>query len=296
MNGRTETGEAAPWVAVVVEVPAPRADELAGWLGLDSLGVEVCAAEAAERRRLRIYVPAARAAEAMRHVRDVLARAGLSVPPTGPGLEPVENGRWVERYQRALRPFPLGERFLVVPGEAAGRDPGRRTIRLVPGRAFGTGEHPTTRLCVTALEREVRSESDWVDVGTGSGILAVVAVHCGAARVTAIDIDPEAIEVAREVVAANGVAERVHLIAAGIRRLRHRSDGAVVNVAASYFAGHAGDLARVVVEGGTLIASGFRPLDRPEVETALAGAGFRTVSTRDDGEWSVVVARLGAEG
>jgi len=263
-----------PWAAVVVEVPAEEAEELAGWLGLGSLGVEVLPAETHDSRLVRVYTEAHDAEPTLARARELLRARGLAAASGGAALEPVDDGRWVERYQRGLSPFPLGERFLIVPGERPADDPARTGIRLVPGRAFGTGEHPTTRLCVEALEREVSPGERWLDLGTGSGILAVVAAHCGASAVLALDVDPEAAAVAREVVEANGVGERVTVKVGGIERREGPVDGAVANIAASYFAGRAPALSAALAPGGVLIASGFRQEDKSAVRRALAGAGL----------------------
>lgn len=283
----------APWVAVVVEVPASEAEELAGWLGLGSLGVEVLAADAPARRRLRVYAEAGDASATVERIREVVRLRGLD---PAPAVEPVEDQHWVERYQRGLRPFLLGERFLVVPGERYEADPPRTTIRLVPGRAFGTGEHPTTRMCVEALERELRPGQRWLDLGTGSGILGVVAARLGAAEVVAVDIDPEAVSVAREVVRANRVDDRVVVGVGGIERLRGTVDGVVANVSTSYFVSKHAALGGALGDGGCLIASGMRLEDREAVERALAPAGLQPDDRADLEGWARVVFRKEASG
>src|SRR5213075_275452 len=88
----------------------------------------------------------------------------------------------------------------------------REPIVLVPGMAFGTGEHETTRLCAAALERLVVPGSRWLDVGTGTGILAIVAARCGATKVVAVDNDPEAAHVALEVVRRNGLEDSIEVL------------------------------------------------------------------------------------
>ena len=126
----------------------------------------------------------------------VSARLAVAAPRIAADEE-VEDGRWHERWVERLAPFPIGERFLIVPGASAPDDPGdRRVIRLTPGRAFGTGEHATTRMCVALLERTVRPGDCLLDVGTGSGILAIVASRLGAGFVVGVDIDETALGVA----------------------------------------------------------------------------------------------------
>ena len=120
---------------------------------------------------------------------------------------------WVEAWQRSLAPIPLGTRFVVLPHENLPAPASREPIRLIPGMAFGTGEHATTRLCAGVLEDLVVPGSRWLDLGCGTGILAIVAARLGASSVAALDLDPQAAQVAEEVVRC-----RVEL------RTRHKPD------------------------------------------------------------------------
>ncbi len=285
------------WGVVRVEVPVEQADEIAGALGLGALGVEV-AEGAPGRATLSIFVgtedEARLAAERVEGtLEELLGSVGAR-----PRVETVADGRWVERYQERLRRLPLGRRFEVLPTEAgASSETGRIGIRMVPGRAFGTGEHPTTRLCVAALEEAVAAGTSWIDVGTGSGILALVAAHLGARKVVAVDVDPEAVEVARNWIERNGMAAVVETRASGAGALSEEAaDGVVVNISAPYLEGDATELARLLRGGGTLIASGFLTGDLGPVATALERAGFREVDRSESEGWACLVMRLGAEG
>jgi ribosomal protein L11 methyltransferase len=274
------------WGAFEIELPDDRVDDLIGSLPADCLGVRARSA-ARGLTRLVVYLPSIASART--------AALGL---PRWPELavgqvERVPDGQWLERYQAALLPFRVGRRFLVDPAGTAAAPGGRRTlIRLVPGRAFGTGEHPTTRLCVAWLEREVRPGTDWADVGCGSGILAVVAAHCGARRVRALDDDPQAVEVAREVVAGNGLAERVDVREGGPERLEPAGyDGVVVNISAAFFRDGAGPIARALRPRGVALACGFPAAESATVARALAAAGLatRVASVREG--WGSLVGR-----
>jgi ribosomal protein L11 methyltransferase len=277
------------WGVVRVEVPNRLADELAGSIAGEALGVEV-EAEGSGRTSLSIYLEteddARRAAERLRRVLGVLL--GPEDSRGAPVVETVEDDRWVERYQERLRPLPLGARFVVLAPEAEDPpEPGRIAIRMVPGRAFGTGEHATTRLCADLLERRVSPGSLWVDVGTGSGILAIVAAHCGARRVVAVDVDPDAIEVAREWIVGNGVAEAVDLRASGIGSLSGTvADGVVVNVSGAYLENDAAALAGLLRSGGPLIASGFPSAEVDDVSSALQASGFRETTRSETEGWA----------
>lgn len=280
------------WIAVVLTVPAVLEDEIAARLGAGRLGVEIVE-ESSTTRRLRVVLAATDdPGRALDEAATVLRGFGLDGDAWGPRLERIEDGAWVETYQASLRPQPLGERFVVLPGGEDDRDRSERIpIRLVPGRAFGTGEHETTRLCAAELERRVVVGSRWLDLGTGSGILAVVAARCGAAEVIGLDIDPLAIETAREVVAMNGVADRVEIVEGSVDAARGRFDGVVANVTSSFFLRAAREIASPVVAGGWLLASGFLDDDLDGVLDAFRAARLRPAAVEADGPWRLVAAR-----
>lgn len=273
----------ARWQAVSFEVPDERADDWIAWSGREALGVTVEPGRDG-RSRVTVYFDDP---DAARFAVDSLRARGIEAP----AARPVADGRWAERYQTSLRPFPVGRRFEIQPAGPCDPAPGREAIVLVPGRAFGTGEHETTRMCVRWLEELVRPGSRWLDVGCGSGILSVVARRCGAARVLAIDVDPEAVEVARETLDANRidgveVAEGSLPLAA-----RERFDGVVCNIALGFFAAGAGLLADTLVPGGSLIATGFLVADRNEATALLREAGWIVAGEGEGGEWLSLAAR-----
>jgi ribosomal protein L11 methyltransferase len=161
--------------------------------------------------------------------------------------------------------------------------------------AFGTGEHETTRMCAAAVERLVVPGSRWLDVGTGTGILAAVAALCGAAFVLAVDADPEAAHVASEVVAANGLQQRIRVLAGSIQdRGAERFDGLVANVQSSFFLANAPEIAEAVKPSGWLVVSGIGLGDENEVQERLAAEGFTVRERTDDGPWACLVLRAAA--
>ncbi|HDR9505964.1 50S ribosomal protein L11 methyltransferase [Burkholderia cepacia] len=110
----------------------------------------------------------------------------------------VEEQDWVRLTQSQFEPIPIGERIWVVPSWHDAPDPDALVLELDPGLAFGTGSHPTTRLCMEWLEQSVKPGQSVLDYGCGSGILAILAKKCGATPVIGIDIDPQAVESARQ--------------------------------------------------------------------------------------------------
>lgn len=275
-----------------VLVPAALEDEIASVLGGGSLGVEVAPAGAGQSA-VRVYLGAADDTEAWRaRAERILAGHGLSTAEAPVTVTPVADERWVERWQAALAPLPIGERFVVLPGDGLTAPPGREPIRLVPGMAFGTGEHPTTRMCAAALERLVRPGERWLDLGTGTGILALVAARCGAARVLAVDLDPEAARVAAEVVAANGAEARVEVRAGSLYAASsERFEGIVANVQSSFFLREAESLAAAIVPGGALVASGVLEEDLDEIVPRLRAHGLDEEGVAIEAPWACLTAR-----
>lgn len=122
--------------------------------------------------------------------------AGLAQTPRFE-LREVEEQDWVRLTQSQFEPIHIGEKIWVVPSWHDAPQPDALVLELDPGLAFGTGSHPTTRLCMEWLEQTVQPGQTVLDYGCGSGILAILAKKCGAGRVTGIDIDPQAVEAAR---------------------------------------------------------------------------------------------------
>ncbi len=140
-------------------------------------------------------------------VRDAARAAGLE---TAPALraDQLEDEDWVRRSQAQFAPLQIGARLWIGPSWHAPPSDGRAVVRLDPGLAFGTGSHPSTRLVLRLLERELLGGEAVLDYGCGSGILAIAAAKLGAARVDAVDIDPQALEVTAANARANRVAVR----------------------------------------------------------------------------------------
>jgi ribosomal protein L11 methyltransferase len=213
------------WRALVVEVDAAAADALSDALlahGAASATVEDAlagtpdeqpvfdepnagSAGAWARARIRALV----AAEA--DVEEVLAAAasdaGLGTVPRF-AVEDVGDADWVRASQAQFAPIRISARLWIVPSWHAAPDPDALNIRLDPGLAFGTGSHPTTRLCLRWLEQHVRADSSVLDYGCGSGILAIAALKLGARAAVGVDVDPAAVAAARDNAARNEVAAR----------------------------------------------------------------------------------------
>lgn len=217
-----------------------------------------------------------------------------SLPAHGAtGIAPasIPDVDWVARFREGFRSFRVG-RFHIVPawespgGSGASDD---ITVRILPGRAFGTGTHESTRLCLAALESIAarRPLERVVDVGAGTGILAVAAARLGAREVTAIDIDPEAVDSAGLHAALNGV--EIHLIRGdGGRPLASgRFDLVLANLTAPLLLERRDEIAALGARGGSVILAGFLREDAPAIGAAYAALGAS--EARTDGEWAALV-------
>jgi len=254
------------WFAVVVEVPREAEEPLTSLLGAGTLGVASRPVGPA-RVELKIYTDSREAAD------DLVQRAAKSAAAFV-RVEGVANERWVERWVEGLAPFALGRRFVVVPGEHDAPASSRMALRLVPGRAFGTGEHATTQMCAAELERSVAEQERWLDLGCGSAILSMVALRCGASSVLAVDIDSEALRVAAQAARANGFGEELELTAEPLGWAELRFDGIVCNISAHYLMMRAAALAGALAATGVLIVTGFLPDQVSGVRAALGAAGL----------------------
>ncbi|TAK88209.1 MAG: 50S ribosomal protein L11 methyltransferase [Betaproteobacteria bacterium] len=196
-----------PWHALELEVDAAAAEALSEAL-LES-GAQSVALEHLDRERPTLVALIAVHTDAQRLVREAAALAGLAAAPAFK-LNEIGDDDWVRRSQAQFTPTEIGARLWIGPTWHE-PPPGRLAVRLDPGLAFGTGTHPTTRLVLEFLERHVRGGERVLDYGCGSGILAIAAAKLGAARVDAVDLDPQAVETAADNARANGVALRAAL-------------------------------------------------------------------------------------
>lgn len=205
----------------------------------------------------------------------------------------IEDQDWSELWKKFFTARRIGESFVVVPSwESFEPEPGDRVLRLDPGQAFGTGEHPTTELCLELLEalaprgRSLPAEGPVLDLGCGTGILAIAAVLCGAQKVTATDIEASAVEIARENAARNGVELELYegdglAEWAGSRRWSL----VLSNIISATLIRLAPAVADAVEPGGHWIVSGVLNSNWPDVREATESAGFAEVEVRERDDW-----------
>ena len=168
---------------------------------------------------------------------------------------------------------------------------GEVVIDLAPGLAFGTGQHQSTRLALALLAETMAEHTarNVLDVGAGSGILAIVAAKLGAESVTAVDIDPVAVDAARDAARRNGVAEQVQVLEGSVPT-GAQYDLVLANLTADLLQGLAEKIATATAPRGHVVASGFLTARNEEVAGALAQAGLQVLRTRAEDEWSAALA------
>jgi ribosomal protein L11 methyltransferase len=215
------------------------------------------------------------------------ASARLEALP-GVSLFPSDEVRedWLERYQQSLEPLLVGRRFLVTPDRSlAGAATDRIVLHIPQERAFGTGSHETTALCLEMLEALDLEGRTGVDVGTGSGILAIGMLKLGAARVFAFDDDPEITGVVHRNLRRNSVRRILPFVGSTgcVRRLQ--ADVVTMNIVPEVVIALLPEVRGWIVEEGTVILSGILAARRTEVLEEAAAASLRLAAEATRGEW-----------
>ena len=238
-------------------------------------------------------------AERMNSLRASLERVRAVFPPMAAGSlamesEDVHDEQWNEVWKRFYKPFRAGKTLVVKPTwEPYEAQPGDRVIEIDPGMAFGSGMHETTAMCLGLLEETVRGGQRVIDVGTGSGILAIGAALLGAGSVLAIDIDRDAVKVARENIAHNHLEA---LITAEEGNLLEASgsvtcDICVANIIADVICMFAAPLRQHIAPGGLFICSGIIKEREQQVLDALQAANYTVLKVCRQGEWVAMLSR-----
>jgi ribosomal protein L11 methyltransferase len=226
-------------------------------------------------------------------IQEALWHLGQIQPLPEPSFRPVAEEDWTEAWKRRLKVLRIGQHIVIQPSWLDYRpEPQDLVIQLDPGMAFGTGLHPTTQMCLCALEEHVQPGMEVLDLGTGSGILAIAAAKLNAKCVLAVDHDKQAAKVARGNVIANHVQGAVTVRQGSLPDVSGTYDLVVVNI-----------LARVIVEmvqqglsecvrpDGVLIAAGITVDKVPDVVEAFERGGLELMDRKERGDWVSLVAR-----
>ncbi|MBS5986804.1 50S ribosomal protein L11 methyltransferase [Clostridium paraputrificum] len=218
---------------------------------------------------------------------------GIDVGEGKVEVEKMYEEDWANNWKKYYKPSKVGEKIVVKPiwEEYEAKDE-ELVVELDPGMAFGTGEHETTRMCIQALEKYVQKDSTVFDVGCGSGILAIAAAKLGAKLAVGVDLDPVAVESAKENVGFNNIDNIEILHGNLIEVIDGKADIVVANIIAEIICILTEDVSRVIKPNGYFITSGIIH-DRVEMVTnKLEECGFEVIKVNKDGEWNCIIAKL----
>jgi ribosomal protein L11 methyltransferase len=209
----------------------------------------------------------------------------------------VNEEDWANAWKEYFYVTHIGQRLVIRPSwREYTAKAGEVVLTLDPGMAFGTGLHPTTRMCLEQVERRTQAGMRVLDVGTGSGILAIAAAKLGAASVCAIDNSSVAVESARTNAAMNDLSERISVVLgvldeAEAERMAGQYDLVVANIIAHIIGSMAPQLARVLAPSGLLVVSGIIEARRQDAEEPLLAAGLELVAQTNIEDWLALVYR-----
>ncbi|NJD37336.1 MAG: 50S ribosomal protein L11 methyltransferase [Geobacter sp.] len=238
--------------------------------------------------------------EQLARISAFLGGLGDDAAPAAPAVTLMGEEDWADAWKVNFKPLNIGKKLLVTPSwEQPEGKTDREVIILDPGMAFGTGGHETTRLCLECLESilsdlpEEQAIGTVLDLGTGSGILAIAAAKLGAQRVDAVDIDPQAVSVAAENCRLNQVAHQVRCSTTPLARLDGGYTLILANILAEELVRLGPELASRLAPGGSLILSGILAEREELVRNGYASLPLQFTASYSDGEWRCLQYRRG---
>jgi ribosomal protein L11 methyltransferase len=220
---------------------------------------------------------------------SALSSLGIPVSPSQIRAVNVPDRDWNLTWSRTLAPIRIGKKVRIRQSWSGEGEPAAIELTIDPKRAFGTGFHASTQLLIEMLEGEIAGGERVLDVGTGSGILAMVALRLGADSARGIDVDPEAIECALEYASLNGFGPELELRIASAAQLGEGTfDIVLANLDRNTVLANSAILCRAAGRSGRLLVSGLLHEDYPDVAAALTAAGAVHIESRQRDEWLAV--------
>jgi ribosomal protein L11 methyltransferase len=241
-----------------------------------------------------VYVEKAPHGKALRQsiaarLADIKA-CGLKVAPASISCRKVRQEDWAESWKRHFKPLEIGSTLLIKPSWSRRRPRrGQALVVIDPGLSFGTGQHPTTRFCLEQLVRLRASQSSFLDIGTGSGILAIAAAQLGYSPVHAFDFDPDAVRIARANAAENRILHRTRVFQADLTRMRddsaRRYDLVCANLISTLLIAEQKRILSRLGTNGVLIVAGILKTEFAQVQQAYERVGLKMIASRSEKEW-----------
>ena len=280
------------WLELSVTVPWEYVEPITYLFNRYGRGFSIEGPEA-NQALLRSYLPST-SKKRLASIDIGVKLVGLLVPTVKLIVTELKQADWENAWKAHFGLLRVGQRLVIRPSwveHEVGRD--EVMVTLDPGMAFGTGYHPTTRMCLTFLEKLVRPGIRMLDLGTGSGILTIAAVRLGAGPTLGLDIDPTAIRVARSNCRVNGLGRTARLVRGTLPHESapaHTFDLVVANISARVIQEKACHVWEAMRPQGTLVASGIIRRQAGEVVRALEEAAFVNISLNYLDDWTAIVA------
>jgi ribosomal protein L11 methyltransferase len=222
-----------------------------------------------------------------------IAQCGLNIGPAKISMQRVRREDWAESWKRHFKPIEIGSALLIKPSWSKRRaKKSQAVVVLDPGLSFGTGQHPTTAFCLRQISSFVIRHSSlpsFLDIGTGSGILAIAAAKLGYSPVKAFDFDPGAVRIAQENARKNGVSRKVNIRHQDVTKLSARSlskfDLICANLISTLLIAERRRIFSQLKKGGVLVLAGILHNDFASVQTAYEALGMRLIASRTEKGW-----------
>lgn len=287
------------WVEIAVEAVDASVDAVANILIDEGCGGAVIgptpSSTTHNATRVAGYLPVDdRLEERLARIRErvlLLPSYGLPLESEEITIAWVQDEEWATAWKKHFKPVRVGKVVVKPTWEDFAALEGDIIVEIDPAMAFGTGYHPTTQLCLLALQDRIKGGESVLDVGTGSGILAIAAARLGARSVVGLDFDSVAVEAATANVEQAGLAGSVAIRQADSpRAFEGQADLVVANIIAKVLVDIAGELSEKVRPGGTVIGSGIVTERVDDVRKAFEAEGLRVVEERVDGDWVALIA------
>jgi ribosomal protein L11 methyltransferase len=290
------------WIEFSVAVPAPQVESVSAIIGPYGQGgaiVEEWEPETTHQKSFIVKIYVLRNS-AVKNIRQEIIQKFIQLgypSPTHLIEQPLKPEDWFESLKRHFGILDIGERLIIKPSWIPQPlpDSTRIVIELDPGAAFGTGLHPTTRLCLLRLEKHLKPGMSILDLGTGSGILAIAAAKLGASFCLGLDIDPIAVKVAHINAKSNNVEDNVQIKRGTLslkaqRDYRQYFDMALANITAQAIMDLSSGFLKILKPGGKLLVSGIPIQSVDDILIRLAMTEFKIEAIDQQEEWCVVLA------
>ncbi|MGH7977314.1 MAG: 50S ribosomal protein L11 methyltransferase, partial [Limisphaerales bacterium] len=221
-----------------------------------------------------------------------IKNCGLKIGADKIKITKVKREDWAESWKRHFKPIEIGNALLVKPSWSKKRAQKNQAIVVLdPGLSFGTGHHPTTSFCLNEIVRRQKfgSRQSFLDIGAGSGILAIAAAKLGYKSIRAIDFDPEAVRVAKANARANGVLQKIKIVRGDVAKFRAKPkeqfDLVCANLISDLLVAERKKITAQLRRGGILVLAGILSQEFSEVQKAFENCGLKLVSAKSENEW-----------